>query len=360
MSDISAIDSNFKVETNIKQDDLRFYDPKQAPFQIYGVYYEDGKFRRLPEEVAKTVNSGVLRLHANTAGGRVRFQTDSPYVAIHTKMSGIGKMSHFPLTGSAGFDLYAKAEDEPERYRGTFTPPFAIVDGYESVLHFESAKMREITVNMPLYSEVTELYIGLQEDAVVLPPRPYKIETPIVYYGSSITQGGCASRPGNAYQSAISRRLDADYVNLGFSGSARGEVEIAEYVAGLSMSAFVYDYDHNAPTPEHLQNTHERMFLAVREAHPDIPIVLMSRPRAYLNQEDQQRLAIITATYENAKNRGDQNVYLLTGPELMADAGYDGNVDGTHPTDLGFASMARALGDLLERIVKDPLSKGDS
>lgn len=351
MSNIAEIDSNFKVETKIAQEDLRFYDFRQAPFQICGVFYEDGKFRRMPESVAKDVNPGVLRLHANTAGGRIRFRTDSPYVAIHTKMPSIGKMPHFALTGSAGFDLYGKEEGERERYMGTFTPPFAIADGYESILRFSAAKMREITVHMPLYSEVSQLYVGLQEGAAILPPKPYKAQKPIVYYGSSITQGGCASRPGNAYQNPIARRLNADYVNLGFSGSAKGEQAIADYIAGLTMSVFVYDYDHNAPTPEHLQKTHEKMFLTIRKAHPDIPIVMMSRPRAYLNAEDQRRLKIITATYENAKARGDQNVYLLTGPELMRDAGCDGNVDGTHPTDYGFASMARVLGDMLEKLL---------
>lgn len=351
MSDFSAIDPNFKIDTKIAQADLHFYDPRQTPFQICGVFYENGKFRRMPESVAEATSPGVLRLHSQTAGGRIRFQTDSPYVAIHAKMSGIGRMSHFPMTGTAGFDLYAAWEGQPERYMGTYAPPLDIVDGYESIIRFNSVKMREITVNMPLYSGVDEVYIGLQEGTTVLPPKAYKPLKPIVYYGSSITQGGCASRPGNAYESVIARRLDADYVNLGFSGNAKGEQTIADYIAGLNMSVFVYDYDHNAPTPEHLQATHEKMFLTIRKAHPDIPVVMMSRPRAYLNAEDQRRLEVITATYENAQNREDRNVYLLTGPELMRDAGCDGTVDGTHPTDFGFASMARVLGDLLEKLV---------
>ena len=351
MGDFSAIDPNFKVETNIKQDDLRFHNVLQPPFQIHGVYYEDEKFRRMPESVAKATSGGVLRLHTNTAGGRIRFQTDSPYVAIHAKMSGVSRMSHFPLTGTAGFDMYAAWEGQPERYMGTFTPPKDMQDGYESILRFDSAKMREITVNMPLYSNVDELYVGLQEGAKMLPPKPYKYQKPIVYYGSSITQGGCASRAGNCYESFISRRLNTDYVNLGFSGNALGEQAIADYIAGLNMSVFVMDYDHNAPSVDRLQATHERMFLTVRKSHPDIPIVMLSRPKVYLTEGEVKRREVIRETYQNAKDRADENVYFLSGADLMADAGNDGSVDGVHPTDFGFASIARVLGDLLEKLL---------
>lgn len=351
MSDFSLIDSNFKVETQIVQEDLRFFDPRQAPFQICGVFYENGKFRRMPESAAESVSTGVLNLHADTAGGRIRFQTDSPYVAIHAKMSGIGRMSHFPMTGTAGFDLYAAWEGQPVRYMGTFAPPKDIEDGYESILRFDSAKMREITVNMPLYSNVDMVYIGLQEGATILPPKPYKHPIPIVYYGSSITQGGCASRAGNSYEGIISRRLSTDYVNLGFSGRALGEQKMADYIASLPMSVFVMDYDHNAPNPAHLEKTHERMFLTVRKAHPDIPVVMMTKPKYYPTAGEMKRIEIIRTTYQNAKDRGDKNVYLLLGSELMEDCGNEGQVDGVHPTDFGFASVARVLGDLLETLL---------
>ena len=351
MNDLSAIDSNFKVETKIVQSDLHFYDPQQGPFQIYGVFHENGKFRRMPESVAAATSPGVLRLHSNTAGGRIRFQTDSPFVAIHAKMWNIGKMSHFPVTGMAGFDLYAAWEGQTERYMGTYIPPQDLQDGYESILRFDSGKMREITVNMPLYSGVEEVYIGLQENAKILPPKPYKYQTPIVYYGSSITQGCCASRAGTAYEAIISRRLNADYVNLGFSGNAKGEQPMADYIASLPMSAFVLDYDYNAPTPEHLQATHEKLYQAVRNTHPDIPIVMMTRPKVYLTEEEVRRREIVRATWQNARNRGDKNVYLLIGADLMADCGNEGAVDGIHPTDYGFASIARVLGDLLEKLL---------
>ena len=350
MSNISLIDSNFKIESQIKESNIRFYDVKHSPFKVYGVFYEAGKFRRLPENIAKTVRTGVYRLHANTAGGRVRFKTDSPFVAIHAKMPAIGKMPHFALSGSAGFDLYYC--DESERYFRTFMPPFNIEDGFESILYFGCSNMRELTINFPLYSEISELYIGLSDGAYVGEPKGYKTDKPIVYYGSSITQGGCASRPGNSYESIISRRLDTDYINLGFSGNAKGEREIAEYISKLDMSVFVYDYDHNAPTAEYLKNTHEKMYRIIREAKPDLPIVLMSRPKFYLTDDEKLRLAIIKETYENAKTSGDTNIYLIDGAALMALAKDDGTVDHCHPNDLGFASMAKAVGDLLEKILK--------
>lgn len=346
MDNISLIDSNFKVNTELNIEGIKFYDIKQPPFKFYGVFYENGKFRRLPESVAKTVNDGVYSLHTHTAGGRVRFRTDSPYVAIHTKMPVIGKMPHIALTGSAGFDLYIG-----KKYHGTFIPPFEIQDGYESVIRFDSSEMRDITVNFPLYSEVAQLYIGVSEGATVSSAEPYKTEKPIVYYGSSITQGGCASRPGNSYESIISQRFDMDYVNLGFSGSAKAEDEIAEYISGLDMSVFVYDYDHNAPTAEHLKETHEKMFKTIRKANPDLPIVLLSRPKFTLTEEEETRLDIIKATYQNAVGNGDKNVYLIDGRELMKTAEDDGTVDGCHPNDLGFMSMARELGELLEKVL---------
>lgn len=350
MHNITLIDSNFKVNTKLDIKDIKFYDIKQPPFKIHGVFYDSGKYRRIPENVAKTVNDGVYGLHANTAGGRVRFKTDSPYVAIHSEMPSIGKMPHFALTGSAGFDLYIGKE--PAKYIATFVPPFEIKDGYESVVFFDSSEMREITINFPLYSEVSELYIGVSNDAVLCPAEKYKLEKPIVYYGSSITQGGCASRPGNSYESIVSRMLNADYVNLGFSGSARAEDEIAEYISKLDMSMLVYDYDHNAPTAEHLNKTHEKMFKIIRKTNPDLPIMLLSRPKFSLTEDEEIRLEIIKSTYQNAIESGDRNVYLIDGRALMKTAEDEGTVDNCHPNDLGFMSMAKELGDLLEKILE--------
>lgn len=347
---ISEIDTNFSVKAQISRDGMSFYNIDDAPFKIYGVFREGEKYRRLPEDIARSVSEGVHYLHANTAGGRVRFKTDSSKVSIIAKMDDVGKMSHFPLTGSSAFDLYVKDEDG-YRYVNTFVPPFDIVDGYEGTVELGERKMRDITINFPLYSNVDELLIGVEETASLTEGDSYKPFEPIVYYGSSITQGGCASRAGSSYEGILSRRFDRDYLNLGFSGSARAEDGMIEYIKGLSMSVFVLDYDHNAPSCEHLRATHEKLFKAVRETHPDIPIIILSRPKYFLDAEETERLSIIRETYENAVRAGDGNVYMLDGRQLMRLAGNEGTVDNCHPTDLGFASMAGALGELMEKIL---------
>jgi hypothetical protein len=220
-----------------------------------------------------------------------------------------------------------------------------------SVIDIGARKMRDITVNFPLYSAVTEIFVGLDENAEIEPPAPYSNEKPIVYYGSSITQGGCASRPGTCYQAHVSRRFNADYINLGFSGCARAEDEIIDHIKRLDMGLFVYDYDHNAPTVEHLKATHEKMFLAIREANPTLPIIMMSRPLHKCNrtEDDGRRMEIIKQTYENAIGRGDRHCYFLNGDDLTELCKNEGTVDNCHPTDLGFASMAAALIRLIER-----------
>ena len=348
MKNVTDVDSNFKIQTSIDKVDIKFYDVNNEPFKIYGVFFADGKFRRMPQSVAEGVNDGVKLLHSHTAGGRVRFRTDSPYVAISVRIPDAFKGSHFALTGSSGFDLY---EGEPEqRYVKTILPPYDFTDGYEGIFELGEKSMRTLTLNLPLYSDVSKLYIGLSESADVSESAPYIKEKPVVFYGSSITQGGCASRPGNSYQSIISRRFDCNYINLGFSGSAKGEDWIAEYIKELDMSVFIYDYDYNAPSCARLEMSHERMFKIIREANPTLPIVIMSRPKYYLTEDEKRRLDIIKATYDNALKGGDKNVYLLDGPALMALAEDNGTVDGIHPNDLGVASMAKALGDLLEKI----------
>ena len=348
--DIAKVDKNLAVEKTVDRTGLKIYDVLDAPFKVYGVMPPDekeDKFKRLPGEVTEKVSNWANVLHANTAGGRVRFATNSKRIAIRAEMPNAFKMSHFALTGTAGFDLYAD-----NKYVKTFVPPYDMEGGYESELACDG-KMHDYTINMPTYSEVSRLYVMLDEEAELKEAVAYKYEEkPIVFYGSSITQGGCTSRPGNIYQNIISRRLDADYVNLGFSGSAKAEDAIAEYIANLEMSVFVYDYDHNAPDAEYLEKTHEKMFKTVREKHPDLPIICISKPDKSDNWE--VRREIIKRTVENAKAAGDENVYFIDGQSFSAlcDEPDAITVDGVHPNDLGFAAMGKVIGDVIEKVLK--------
>lgn len=190
----------------------------------------------------------------------------------------------------------------------------------------------------------------------------YRDVLPIVYAGSSITQGGCASRPGNAYQAIISRRLNIDFLNFGFSGSFKAEDLIVDYLNTLSMSAFVSDYDHNAPTAEHLKNTHYRMYEKIREKHPDLPYVMITRPDVLNNEYSSKvkgelasgaviRRDIIYESYRKAIESGDRNVYFIDGDSFFAGEYQDcATVDSTHPNDYGMVRMADVIGCTLKKL----------
>ena len=349
--DVTQIDKNFVISERFSKEDLAFYDAESQPFRIYGVFREGDRFCRMPEKVAKSVNPGVGELYEHAAGGRVRFVTNSRKIAISAQMTHIFKIGYFALTGSAGFDLY----ENDSRYRKTYVPDWDITDTKEGLYEAkeEVTGDRIITINFPTYSAVKKLHIGLEKGATLLPAPEYKISAPVVYYGSSITQGACASRPGAVYSSIIERHLNCDYINLGFSGNAHGEPVMAEYIAGLSMSAFVMDYDYNAETPEELESTHEAFYKIIRGAQKDLPIIMLSVPNYYDRPDLIRRRQIIERTYRNAIAAGDRNLYYLPGNTLFdADAADTALIDGTHPNDAGFLMMARKLEPLLAKVLK--------
>lgn len=356
MINIAKVDQNMAASQSFQKEDIVFYDAEKAPFRIHGLMKAEGEsfFTRMPTEIAKSVSEGVAELNPCTNGGRIRFVTDSEYVAISVKFHSVARTPNMPLTCLCGLDLYAKSEgDEHPRYIRNFMPQTSITDSLEQIINFNYDKKKyEVTINLPVFSSVDKVYIGLQDKAIVEPSSEYTHKVPVVFYGSSITHGGCASRPGNTYEEVLSRKYDFDYINLGFSGSAKGEKEIADYIASLDMSVFVLDYDHNAPTPAHLEETHESFYKKVRSAHPTLPIIMISRPVYNLSQEDLERLEIIKKTYNNAVAAGDKNVYFIDGSKLIPDdAKYTAFVDDCHPNDLGFYYMAKGIGEVLGKLL---------
>ena len=343
--DIREIDRNFHIETTLKETDIVWRDGASAPFRLFGACPEaEGVFCRMPQAVAATVNDGVYSLCRHGAGIRVRFATDSPYIAIKAAWDSLSTMEHFALTGSSGFDLY-HCSGNRQTYCGSFRPTFSAQKGYDSILYHGLTGIQEFLIDFPLYNPVDSLYIGLREGCTLTAGQGvYHNEKPVVFYGSSITQGGCASLPGNSYQGFLSRALNMDYINLGFSGSCHGEPAMAAYIAGLDMSVFVCDYDHNAPNADELRANHYNLYKTVRDAHPELPYVIVTRPYRADTAEGRERFSAILDTYQRAVAAGDSHVYFVDGNSFFpADLGLACTVDGCHPTDLGFYFMARGL-----------------
>ena len=145
--------------------------------------------------------------------------------------------------------------------------------------------------------------------------------------------------------------FDCDYINLGFSGNAKAEDEIIDYIAELDMSVFVYDYDHNAPEPEHLKRTHFALYEAIRNKNPELPYIMITHPSKGIN-EPVNRRKIIMESYLKALDKGDKNVYYIDGDSLFAGYEYDScTVDGCHPNDLGLYRMAQGILPILKEIL---------
>lgn len=353
----AEVDKNLVIETQIDKPDIKFYDVRKPPFDVYGFYnYEtEEEFHRLPTEVGEATSAGVAWLERECAGGRVRFCTDSPYVAISVEYAQLGRNSHTPLEASGGFDLY---EDYPDgiaesRFVKAFQPPYSTDKRYEQVVSFSSAKKRYFTLNFPLHSVVRNVYIGLSDSAYVVGGAKYRNRRPVVVYGSSIVHGTGPTRPGLTYTNMLARRLDLNITNLGFSGNAKAEQAIVDYMCEMDMCIFVCDYDHNAPNTEHLQKTHKAMYDTFREHKPDTPYVIISKPD-FINSPSNAALRrdIIMDTYRHARELGDKNIYYIDGETFFL--GRDENdctIDGVHPNDMGNSLMADGIESTLRKIL---------
>ena len=344
-----------KFETSLEKEDIVFYDIRKAPFDVYGLYdYKNqDAFIRLPQEVADTVNEGVAHLHREPSGGRIRFCSDSPYIAVKIEYEQVDEKIQAAMNRSAGCDVYIHNELTCE-FICCLAPNSKQKEGFESMFDFGEKKLRSYTVNMPYHGHVKNLYIGLAEDASLAGGKKYINDKPVVFYGSSITQGASASRPGNIYENIISLRMNLDYIGLGFAGNAFGELEIANYIKYLDMCAFVCDYDHNAPDPEHLLKTHKRFYDTIREAKPDIPYIMVSKP--YFTNTDLdhiRRREIILETYHYAIGKGDRRVFFIDGESYFtADEMPWCSADRVHPNDYALMKMANTIEPVIKKALE--------
>ncbi|WP_302453881.1 SGNH/GDSL hydrolase family protein [Victivallis vadensis] len=353
MRNIAEIDRNFQT-ASVDGMKLEFHNALAAPFAVEGFAWRSpgGPLYRLPEHFTTAeINKDALLLAHHTAGGAVRFRTDSAAIVLRARLAASFDMNHMPRTGSAGFDLYRRehgrlvftAAAQPNRDQKLLEIPLVReAEGGET----------EYLLNLPLYGGVEAIDIGLAPGSSVSAPPPHRIAHPVLFYGSSITLGGCASRPGNCYTSLLCRALDAEQLNLGFSGSGKGEIALAEAIGRLSLSCAVLDYDYNAPDAAHLEATHGPFFQAIRRRRPDLPILLVSKCDFRGTESDARRREIIRRTYDRALGAGDRFVWFLDGETLFGAEERDAcTVDGCHPNDLGFYRIYRAMLPVLRQLI---------
>ena len=325
----------------------------EAPFEFSGIPWRgaNGELRRLPVTITeKEVSKHTANFHSyHTSGGEVRFRTDSDVISIRAEVYRISDPAHMTRNAAAGFALFVGVGTPQERLLRAMSPatpemrhnPAKNFCRVDSTITLKSGRrMRDLSLYLPLYAGVRKLEIGLVRDARIETPRPRRVKLPVCFYGSSITQGCSAGHSGNMYPTLLCRAVDAPQINLGFSAGAKGELCVAEAIAGLELSALVIDYDHNAPNPEHLRKTHEKFFRAIRKARPKLPIILVSGPRDASVPGSRERRDIVKATYDRAVAAGDRQVYFVDGmtffdrvPRKFC------TVDNTHPSDLGFYLM---------------------
>ena len=356
--DLKDIDKNMAFE-NRSSDGMDWYTVDDEGFSLEGLYWrKPGEpFRRIPSNVQAPV--GVEALAGNTAGVMLRFCSDATEIRINAFFETWYYMDHMAPVGTRGFDLYVgsgtnKCYARSSRFDCT-------KDEYTVSIWGPDAKkeMREFTLHFPLYAQPDKVRIGLSCGAKVVPATPWKDPRPVVSYGTSIQQGGCASRPGMCHTNILSRKLNRPFINLGFSGSGRGEPVMAEVIAEIENPALlILDYDANAGV-EGLRNTLSNFIDILRAKHKEVPILLVSRlpyAKEFYNPEEfaEERLNF-TSIHQNelAKRRaaGDENIYFLDGSTLYGDEPSECTVDGVHATDYGFAQVARNMAPVIEKII---------
>ena len=345
--DVLKIDKNMTIES-VDENGLIWLNPNQEPFKLIGFnwFEQDKVYRRFPLNPDPVLPEGVESLSNCTAGGQIKFKSDSCRIAVKVKLRNRGAMDHMPNTGSSGFDLYIGNHFYEVARCGVDDEAFT----YE-FQELESSAMRDFTLNFPLYNGVEEFSIALDKDASLTAPDPFVDERPIIVYGTSIAQGGCASHPGMCYSNILSRKLNRPFINLAFSGSGKGEPEVAKHIADIKDPAmFILDYEANCVSEESLAETLPEFIRILREKYPTIPILVVSKV-AYARELFSKKLKdyrenckkIEIDNVKRCQDAGDKNIYFIDAETFQGEDFWECTVDGVHPTDLGFYRMAENL-----------------
>ena len=318
---------------------------------------KESPYDRLPISYKEKVREPVWDLSKASAGITVRFHSNSTSISLKWTVLNDFDMPHMAATGIKGIDLYTKYNNK-WRYVTTAGALVGLktyqnksissdnINEYELIKNM-TPEFREYKLFLPLYDGVTKLEIGIDNNASIKKATPNPLK-PIVFYGTSITQGGCASRPGMAHTNIISRKLDIDCINYGFSGNGRMEMPIVELISDIDAHFYVIECLQNMDS-EQVSERVRPLVDVIRTKHPLTPIFLvenMMYTTAFLDQTIETRLiqenAALKNEYDKIIKRGTPNIfYIKDNQDLLVDN--EGTVDGVHLTDLGFLRYADYL-----------------
>ncbi len=309
-------------------------------------------FDRLPARAEGKVRTAVWNLSRHSAGMSVRFATDATSIHVDYKVTSSSlSMPHMPATGVSGFDLYAQDDDGNWRWVSVVKPTKQAAQ--VNVISGLIPGKRNYMIYLPLYNGTESLKIGVPDGNAFEPIEP-RDEKPILFYGTSITHGACASRPGMPHPSILGRRLDRPIINLGFSGNGKMEPEVGEFLTELDPAVYVLDCLPNMVGQEVAARA-ENMVKQLRTARPETPIVMVE-DRTYANSpfllSRQERHAgsreAYQAAYKSLIAAGETSLYYIDGETLLGDD-RDDTTDGSHPSDLGFYRQAEAMEPVLRK-----------
>ena len=355
-SEIAKWDPNMAQRDAVVTNGVKWIDGRALP--IEGRAFDDTAcyYDRLPSNVTAAVNGGVRSMKNHTAGMQFRFATDSRklrfrWIPVNEQLA----MDHMPATGESGIDVYRFDEALGQwRYAKTGRIWDAKKGGS---LELDWTPGEACLVNLPLYNGIREFSLGVDPSATVSapPPRRSGVVKPVVFYGTSITHGGCTSRPGLAFVNVVGRDLDVPVVNLGFSGSGKMELEMSEHLARIDASCYVLDCLWNMDDAMVAAN-YEPFIRNLRAKRPGVPIVMAEQCDVFCG-EPNGKDRFIRALYGKlkaedpswfaqvfcgAEAKWGNLVYLPKDGMYVGD--YEGTVDGCHPNDWGMMSMAKAFG----------------
>ena len=308
-------------------------------------------FDRFPIAAKETVTKNVWNLSRHSSGMMVRFKTNATSIRVHYKLlSGNLAMSHMPATGVSGIDLYAR--DNTGQWRWVQVTRPASQEVNVEIVKGLAPGEREYAAYLPLYNGVEFLKIGVDSESEFegLAPR----DKPIVFYGTSITHGACASRPGMVHTAILGRRFDMPVVNLGFSGNGRMDKAVGDYLTQIDAAVYVIDCLPNMNSKS-VSEKCVPLVQQIRKAKPNTPIVLVEDRRNtnswILPARDQfhnDNHAALKAAYNTLQAEGFINLFYISGDELYGtDA--EGATDGSHANDLGFMRQANIFAPVLQQ-----------